>query len=650
MTGLRVVGAIALVALITLAGFSFLFYLSSRASKPVTLSKLLRELERAKERLEGELEDLGARGLQIGQIYVDEEKGGLVVMVNERCRKHSEAVMLKKKYLAPIRGIVGYDLPVVFMKLPPRSVSVGDPPASIDELDRAKEELFSNAWIVWPMLGVREAAIDCERGMLLIELEKELTEERIDEIREIVGLNIPLEITETSYWGTSLYVGKPGTKTAEELERAMCKIVESHQQNKTLGLQAVEYRATIDVIDEDAARFDGEEGALLYAGLKEITHERVKTIREIVGYDVPLLIEESEVALDGEPQGYPIEGVLDVEWNGSSWMTCVYSHGKSTLVELDPGLKVVRRVDIEGTVRTVKWLEGEGWLLVGEGFIALLDQELEMLHSGPPFQVSLVLTGEKRGVVLASWSGGLRPFSLFEVTGRQISRLDFGEETDVLSVRVEKEGWAALVMEDERLKEVGPIASGLSCSAKAFPTCASWNGTDWLVLLATGKNTSHWLGLADPLILLASQEECRELEPQVKGPLLLACPGGGKWLLLGARWEVFLLDHQLDMLNISFELHHAVPRICCFNGTHWLVGTWFDEDMGPSFFLDLKGTSQFFEPPDGHAITALEWNGSCWMVGTLKWLYDGLVYPGEDWGLYLLRKGELLEVHVPCTG
>ena len=42
-------------------------------------------------------------------------------------------------------------------------------------------------------------------------------------------------------------------------------------------------------------------GALLSLGLKEITSDKVRIIREIVGYDIPLLITEGEVILDKGP-------------------------------------------------------------------------------------------------------------------------------------------------------------------------------------------------------------------------------------------------------------------------------------------------------------------------------------------------------------
>ncbi len=89
-----------------------------------------------------------------------------------------------------------------------------------------------------------------------------------------------------------------------------------------------------------------------------------------------------------------------------------------------------------------------------------------------------------------------------------------------------------------------------------------------------------------------SEERLYEIKPEVHGPFLLACPGKEKWLLLGDRWKIFLLDASLNMTNVTFNplsfpemayLAFTIPEFCDFNGSHWLVSMWFQEDVGPSF-------------------------------------------------------------------
>ncbi|GEM_PF-6735723 len=259
-----------------------------------TLPQLLREIQKAKGRLEDELENLRSRGVPISQVYIDEAKGALVVDLNIRCSRSYKVKEVKKNYVKPIREIVGYDIPILFPKPPEKVVLIGNPPAPLGDLEKALEKWQQNVWKENPVLAAETSLwIDLKRG-LLFALTENLTGDRISEIREIIGYDIPIEIKEPNFWVTSLYIGKPGTKTVEELEEARKRIIEFHHRNKTLELQM------LDVIDEEEASLLGEEGTLLCVGIKNITYDKVKLIRETVGYDVPLLIRVSRIVLDSK--------------------------------------------------------------------------------------------------------------------------------------------------------------------------------------------------------------------------------------------------------------------------------------------------------------------------------------------------------------
>ncbi|RLG40441.1 MAG: hypothetical protein DRO05_06345 [Thermoproteota archaeon] len=275
-----------IITLILLTGF---FYLSKKRRVALTQEKL----EEAREKLEKKIEELRARGIPVRQVYVNESKGALIVLLEVRCKRFYEVKEVKRNFVRPIRAMIGYEVPVLFPSLPKKRILIGNPPAPLDELEKSVEKWLSVSWKLETKLGVKEVAVDRKRGLLHVLLEN-LTDEVVEEIRGVVGYGIPLEVEEADYWITSLYVGKPGTKKVEELEEAREKLLEFYH-NKSFGLQA------LDVIDEEEASFLGEEGALLSLGLKEITSDKVRIIREIVGYDIPLLITEGEVILDKGP-------------------------------------------------------------------------------------------------------------------------------------------------------------------------------------------------------------------------------------------------------------------------------------------------------------------------------------------------------------
>ena len=287
----RFFGLLILALCLVLLGSIFLLYYFKHREH-WTLPQLLKEIQKAKGRLEDEIENLRSRGVPISQVYVSKVKGALVVELSIRCSKSCKVKEAKENYVKPIREIIGYDIPILFPKPPEKVVLIGNPPVPLDDLEKAIEKWKQNIWKENPVLAAETSLwIDSEKGLLLA-LTENLTPNRISEIREIVGYDIPIEIKEPNFWITSLYIGKPGTKTVKKLEEARKRIIEFHHRNKTLELQV------LDVIDEEEASLLGEEGTLLCVEIRNITFEKVRIIREIVGYDVPLLIEEGEAALD----------------------------------------------------------------------------------------------------------------------------------------------------------------------------------------------------------------------------------------------------------------------------------------------------------------------------------------------------------------
>ncbi len=279
--------------LILLGSFFLLYHIKHR--KRWTLPQLLEEIQEAKGRLEDEIENLRARGVPISKIYVSEVKGALVVELNIRCSRFYKVKEVNENCVKPIREIVGYDIPILFPKPPAKMVLLGNPPAPLDDLEKALKKWQLNVWKENPVLGAETSVwVDSKRGLLFV-LTENLTDDRISEIREIIEYDVPMEVWERNYWITSLYVGKPGTKTMKELEEARNIVWEFHQRNKTLELRM------LDIVDEEEASLLGEEGTLLHIGIRNITYERVRIIKELVGYDVPLLIWEGEASVDENP-------------------------------------------------------------------------------------------------------------------------------------------------------------------------------------------------------------------------------------------------------------------------------------------------------------------------------------------------------------
>lgn len=210
-------------------------------------------------KLERKLDNLRDKGIPIEFVDVDDEIGCLIVAFND----------MKPEYVEPVREIVGYDRPVLFRELELKKVLVGEPPESLLEICRAVNILEESG--VYYLL-YSHPHIDMERGLLHLEF-KDLTDEKIQTIRGLVGYDVPIEFEERE-WKDQLYIGKPPLMLEElkdadvNLERADCKIVRDAIFSTT--------------VDERAGLLK------IYLWKLENYAETIEAIRDVVGYETPL--------------------------------------------------------------------------------------------------------------------------------------------------------------------------------------------------------------------------------------------------------------------------------------------------------------------------------------------------------------------------
>ncbi len=236
--------------------------------------KLLEELKEAKKKLEKQMDYLRSHGIPIKSVKINETIMALVVSFDD----------MKVQYVEPIRNIIGYHVPVIFYELKGKKLFIGKPPASRSKLVEAYHKLALTG--IADNIGISSMRIDSIRGLLYIRV-YELTNNTISMIRKIIGYEIPVIIEEVPWApkGLRLYIGKPSSKPLSVLEEIKEKLVKEWPKLREKGIPLT----LIDVCDfKEGARWAC--GGTLYLSLEELKYEYIKALRDIVGYDTPLVI------------------------------------------------------------------------------------------------------------------------------------------------------------------------------------------------------------------------------------------------------------------------------------------------------------------------------------------------------------------------
>ncbi len=269
----KVEAPLTILFIIILVSFLLALNLTGILSIPDTqYTVLLSKLEYAKKKLESRLDMLRVKGIQIKQVYINKTIMALTVVIAN----------MKLEYTGLIRDIVGYEVPVLFYE-PQVKIILGKPPAPVEKLkEEAKRILLSE---YTSRIAIESIEVDEKRGLIHIRLWA-IIEEYIEAIRKAASPDTPILI-EKIPWIPSrmrLYIGKPGLLSMHELKSIS-------QRVQALWGYLIKAR-NVPLTALGLQKLKENNFYVLYVGLHEIKYEYIRTLREIVGYKTPLIIEK----------------------------------------------------------------------------------------------------------------------------------------------------------------------------------------------------------------------------------------------------------------------------------------------------------------------------------------------------------------------